>query len=248
MKFSKKDAGKRKSWWWLLLFVMIVVVVGLFVYLSRFNYLPDWYRQEQQRTAEVAVIDSLAKQFEPPAALNEIRQQPAKKLNRADVRQLVKKLDETDRRADGFRISDEMLSAMAKTFAHQNLPPNETDYINAIRSTITPEGVSVETVLNYSQIPWQKLPKRLQTLESFLEKMVGSDQSEIYLKCAGIPVISENMLTISKDATLTVGKVTYQISDLLALPFVRKQTTGKFDINDLPYTNIELFDGEMVLR
>lgn len=42
MKFSKKDAGKRKSWWWLLLFVMIVVVVGLFVYLSRFNYLPDW--------------------------------------------------------------------------------------------------------------------------------------------------------------------------------------------------------------
>ncbi|MCB0299724.1 MAG: hypothetical protein KDE52_06695, partial [Calditrichaeota bacterium] len=112
MKFSKKDAGKRKSWWWLLLFVMIVVVVGLFVYLSRFNYLPDWYRQEQQRTAEVAVIDSLAKQFEPPAALNDIRQQPAKKLNRADVRQLVKKLDETDRRADGFRISDEMLSAM----------------------------------------------------------------------------------------------------------------------------------------
>jgi hypothetical protein len=235
----------------LLILIIVILAGGYLFFVNRFYYLPQWYRESTTPAEQARALDSLTAVVAPLVEVTPAGGSSSSKNARVAIPNTGKTLQNLKRRwdkGDGLVIDELMLSALLRSAIHRALPPGKTDYLKAVRCDITPTEITVEAVIDTREIPWELLPKEIRRAETLLGQITGGDNSELYLKAVAIPAIRDSVLELGDQATLTVGKVPYPLADLLQLPMLQTHLGMMSALNKIPYKQVDLGDGEMLLR
>lgn len=238
---QKRDISKKRKWLIGLILVLILLFGFYCWYTSRYSYLPDWYLEEapisQPRSAGV---DSVPPAMVPGAEKPPPPHQSARPLTLPDINYEL-------RRNGIVRLPEAVIVALIRTTAQQVLPASGPGYLKAVRCQIRPSGAILEVIVDVANIPWDRIPRQYHYTRPFIEQLPERGKTEIYFKLFGAPVIEDNYLTHSENATLTVGKVEYRLEDLFRLPFIFERFNGRIDLDRLPFNKIYLEKGTVVL-
>ena len=233
------------------LILLVFMIIGAYgYYYSKINYLPDWYTNKpaaenvsnapsspdtpqpvrKNKPAENAkpAPRPAAKQFQPKT--------PAKATAPAANRDIV------------MTISEQQLNSIIRNGAEQYLPKIENEYLKTVRSTIQPENITIEMIVDTKQIPWKNVPQKYRVAKLFVDQFTLGGKPEVYLKVSGKPTFKDNVVSFDKNASITVGRMKYLLKDLLSLPMVKPYFNGQIKLKQYPDLTYELQKGYIVLR
>ncbi len=238
---NQKRGKSRRRKWLIGIILVLILLLGFYCwYTSRYSYLPEWYGEETPvgeapvRTDSVAVPAAPAPQAAPPA------RSAAAPLTLPEINYQLQQ-------NGTVRLPEAAIVALIRTTARQILPPSGADYLKEVRCRIHPPHATLEVIVDVANIPWDRIPRRYHYTRPFIEQLPGRGKTEVYFKLFGAPLIQEDYLTHSENATLTVGKVPYLLTDLFRLPFVFAHFNGRIEMEQLPFDDVLLEPGEVVL-
>lgn len=245
---AKKKTG-RFRWWWILIVIGLLIGLGLVGYYLRISYLPELEAPSDSVAVKTEQIDSLITeiQSESPDITTPQKVDKPQPLTKNELGKIIEKIDDSDNTPEGLKINETTATALLMSTIYRQLPPENGDYIKQLRTSISQEFIQIESIVEIEKIPWQQLPKEIRMMKSFVMQMLPGDQKEVYLKIQGKPIVEDRILKLDRNATLSVGKVTYKISDLFSLPMINRISDGKIKISDFPYRSLELREGELIL-
>jgi hypothetical protein len=244
-----KKKTKQFRWWWLLLVIVLLIGLGFVGYYLRISYVPEIETPSDSVAAKTEQIDSLITEIKDESA--DTQSPEAKKtpqrLTKNELSKIIEKLDDGDNTPEGLKINETTATALLLSTIYRQLPPENGDYLKQLRTSISPEYIQIESIVEIEKIPWHQLPKEIRMMKSFAMQMLPRNQKAVYLNIKAKPIVEDRILKLDRRATLSIGKVTYQISDLFSLPMISRISDGKIKITDFPYQKLELREGEMIL-
>lgn len=233
------------------LILLVFMIIGAYgYYYSKINYLPDWYTKEP--AAEN--VSNTPSSPETPQSLQ--KNAPAEKAKPTPLPSAKKFRAKTPAKASAaptnrnivMTISEQQLNSIIRNGADQYLPKIENEYLKTVRSTIQPENITIEMIVDTKQIPWKNVPQKYRVARLFVDQFTLGGKPEVYLKLSGKPVFEKNIVSFDKDASITVGRMRYLMKDLQSLPMVKPYFNGKFELKQYPNMTYELRKGQIVIR
>ncbi len=232
------------------LILLVIMIVGVYgYYYTRLNYLPDWYTKEP--VAEHVSNTPFSSTTSQPVQEDET-EEPAQPTPLATPQKIqpkisAKKAPQSLNSQNTLTISEQDLNSIIRTSAEQYLPKIEKDYLKTVRSTIQPENITIEMIVDTKQIPWKNVPQKYQVAKLFVDQFTLSGKPEVYLKLSGKPEFEKNVLSFDKDASITIGRMKYLMKDILSLPMVKPHFNGKIDLSRYPDASFKLETGKILI-
>lgn len=233
------------------LILLVLMIIGAYgYYYSKINYLPDWYTKK-------SVAENLSNPTSTPETPQPVQKSaPAENAKPTPLPSAKKFRAETPAKASAapanrnivMTISEQQLNAIIRNGADQYLPKIEKEYLKTVRSTIQPEKITIEMIVDTKQIPWKNVPQKYQVAKLFVDQFTLGGKPEVYLKLSGKPEFKDNVVSFDKDASITVGRMKYLMKDLLSLPMVKPYFNGQIKLKQYPDLTYELRKGYIVLR
>lgn len=246
--------------------VLLAGSLGFYFYTqSRLNYLPEWYEQEAAGPEAAQPEDSVTAPSAEPAADDPVTAAPgedpapakepsagavppAKSSPAPRPEVTVKDVAKTLQQTNTVRIRQDELDGLIRSSLEQQFPGKSADFMKGVKSTIAREQVDIEMVVDMEKVPWEDLPKDAQFARTLIEQFGGiKSGSELFLKISGKPEIRENELIFGDDARVQMGKISYPLKTLAALPGVSDKI-GRIPLGKLGFKQLTLEEGAMVLE
>lgn len=244
--------------------VLLAGSLGFYFYTqSRLDYLPEWYEREASEPAGILPEDSIAQPSTAPVADEPVAADPgaertpassppaAPAPNKTPPPRPEKKVNDvakTLQQTNSVRIRQDELDGLIRTALEQQFPGKSADFMKGVKSTIAAEQVDIEMVIDMKKVPWDDLPKDAQFARTLIEQFGGiKSGSELFLKISGKPEIRENELVFDDNTRVQMGKISYPLKTLAALPGVSDKI-GRIPLSKLGFKQLTLEDGAMVLE
>ena len=245
--------------------VLLAGSLGFYFYTqSRLDYLPEWYEPDASEPAvsmpedklpespavpdEEAPVTVDTEEDRTPARKPAAAPAPAAKKTPAPQPEVTAKdVAKTLQEAHTVRIRQDELDDLIRTTLEQQFPGKSTEFMKGVKSTIAEDKVDVEMVVDMEKIPWEDLPKDAQFARGLIEQFGGiKSGSELFLKISGKPEIRENELVFGDNTLVQMGKISYPLKTLAALPGVSDKIS-RIPLSKLGFKQLTLEDGAMVL-
>lgn len=255
---------------------LLGIAAGAYFYLtSRFNYLPEWYKQGDYRAPENTFPDTSTARVEPennpeippakspetpggrptplhpPASgsgtTSQTRDLPKRELPR-ETRETVDKINRELAKNEAVKISEAELDQLVRASVTEMMPGKNADFLKAVKSGISEEKIDVEMVVDADKIPWDDLPPKARLVQNLLKQMSSKSASELYVKISGAPVKHDDQLRFDDNSTIQVGKITYPLKEFLAMPGINQIIPTHIPLKNVPFNEVRLEKGFLVLE
>jgi len=195
----------------------VAAAIAYYIY-NRISYQPEWYLQEKEAGEYQLTGNFNVLQSKIKQALESGKsvEIPASHMVALIAGQLEKKT--------GFEIQEA---------------------IKAERTTIDPNGIEVEMIVDVRRIPPENLSKDDQKLlKKFLELVPEKTRNNLYVKCNMQVLKQAGSVSLDPLSSIFIGKMKLPVSAL------QKQTgsKGKFSLESLSLSDIELGKNAIILK
>lgn len=205
-----------------LIIIVLLVAGGGYYWLTKQQALPDWYVEGKKTEAvmpEVAVEDRLE-----------------------DVQ-------EQFRTSEKVEISEADISHMLREKLTAQYGESSKELVKGMKSTIKPEKMSLEMVVDADKIPWSDLPETYRFAKPFVEQLASLSDGDLLISASGRPQMSENgQLQFDHQSKIRVGVLEYSLKDILDMTQSKKQRQMLDMLNNLPFSDVTLGNGVLVFE
>lgn len=259
---------------YLLLTLVLLVgaaVGGYYYYQQNLDYLPEWYATDEtapvDNTAPLTTVET-ANNADAPAdmegqesrsadaplsqgsSLTTRQERTAAPEVRREAKSASAALEEmatTLKRNKSLRVTETEVDALILNSLAAEFPGKSEQFMKGVKSTIQPEKMDVEMVVDMAKIPWEELPKEAMLAKTLLEQFGGvKSNDELFLKISGKPEVKDSDLVFDENSLIQIGKIKYSLKTFAALPGM-KNKVGKIPLEKLAFKNVTLENGALLL-
>ncbi len=257
----------------LLTLVLLVGAVagGYYYYQQNLDYLPEWYATDETTPVDeddstrtevtgnntgvpVDIQGQESRSADAPlsegGSLTARQQQTAAPGIDQEAKSASDALEEmaiTLKRNNSLRVTESEVDALILNSLAAEFPGKSQQFMKGVKSTIQPEKMDVEMVVDMAKIPWEELPKEAMLAKTLLEQFGGvKSNDELFLKISGKPEVKDSDLVFDENSLIQIGKIKYSLKTFAALPGM-KNKVGKIPLEKLAFKNVTLENGALVL-
>ena len=231
--------------YWLILTLVLVAspIAALAYYWNTATKLPSWYTSKSQ-TPQTAVVNDTA----TIQQIN-LKPQPTIQDKIAAIKQQgnQKNVEINLTEAD---LNDLVISEVVKKTGNKKLP----EAVKGINTTIQNGKIESGAVVNISQIPTAKLPKKERSAITKLTKTFPFlENQEVYVAVAGKPSVKNGQIQFDDHAQIKVGNLSFtvaEISQKLGIPKeqLEKRINLELKLGTVKVEDIELLDQQALIK
>ena len=204
----------------MLIIILLLLAGGGYYWLTNQQALPDWYVEGEQTEAAI-----------PEEVLEERLE---------DVQQQLQTSEKVE-------ISEDDISNMLREKLTTQYGESSKELVKGMKSTIKPEKMSLELVVDAAKIPWSDLPEPYRFVKPFVEQLASLSDGELLISASGRPQMSEDgQLQFDNQSKIRVGVLEYSLKDILAMAQSEKQRQMLDMLNNLPFSDVTLGNGVLV--
>jgi len=205
----------------ILALIMAVVGIGYYFY-TQIAFVPEWYKHEPPQNIKKMVKDG-----------HNISREIRKKLKAGKP----------------VKMSEAQVTALILSSMGEELSMNPNKIVKGIKTKLSENKLEVEAVVNLREFSKTKLPKKIQGLfNQILEVLPKDIFEEFYAKVEGAPITRNGRLGFDQSSFAQLGSVKYSVGDLASKIDKGKGTDGFIPLTKLPFSNISLSDGALVVN
>ncbi len=188
--------------------------MGLAVFWSQINTLPDWYRQqpavrppvtpEQGHATKLTIVEAVNRQLDQAPARN-------KAANRSDTHATAAPQQTVQLNAQ--QVNQLIEVAIASVPEAQTLQPA----IKGIHTEIRAGKIETGLVVNTAELSTAQLPPPLQfPIESALRQFPFLKREALYVGIKGRPALAQGQLVLNPETHITLGGITLPLQEASA--------------------------------
>jgi len=205
-----------------LLLVLLLLAGGGYYWLSSKQALPDWYLEGE------AVETTL----------------PAE-----EAAERVEQVQEQLRTEQKVEIAESDISTMLREKINTQFGEQSDELIKGLKSSIKPDKVALEMVIDAEKIPWDDLPKSYEYARPFIAQLSALSDGNLFVSASGRPRLNEEgQLTFDDQATIQLGVFEYSLKDAVDMLESSGQRQILDMLSNLPFRDITLGNGVMVFE
>ncbi len=261
-----------KKYFFLTLVLLIAAAAGgYYYYQQNLDYLPEWYATDDTAPADQGAPATTGETSDNTSTPVDIEGQeslgadaPAVQGNSLTTRQqqtaapeiqreaksaseALEEMATTLKRNNSLRVTETEVDALILNSLAAEFPGKSEQFMKGVKSTIQPEKMDVEMVVDMAKIPWEDLPKEAMLARTLLEQFGGvKSNDELFLKISGKPEVKDSDLVFDENSLIQIGKIKYSLKTFAALPGM-KNKVGKIPLEKLAFKNVVLENGALVL-
>jgi|GEM_PF-4855577 len=205
-----------------LILILLLLAGGGYYWLTSQQALPDWYVEGEQ--TEAAMPEEV-------------------------VEERLEDVQEQLRTSEKVEITETDVSNMLREKLTAQYGESSKELVKGMKSTIKPEKMSLEVVVDADKIPWSDLPESYRFAKPFVEQLASLSDGELLISASGRPQMSdEGQLQFDNQSKIRVGVLEYSLKDILDMTQSEKQRQMLDMLNNLPFSDVTLGNGVLVFE
>lgn len=202
----------------LILLIAVIVAGATYYFYNRFTFQPKWYA---------------------PAEMNQefLPDENTDNLQHELEHQLI-----TEKSA---KINDNQILPLMINQIEKKSRINVRQMIKAVQTTVEPDEIQMEMIVDVNQIPHNELPPPLENALAQITKLMPAPVlEELYVKLNLFPFKRDNSITFHPNSTVTIGKLEFTLAELEKKFGVNSQ----IPLNQLNFSDFELIKNAIILK